>query len=151
MGKKSLVAMRNSIEREERRWNIERGLIERQNKIDAERKELKESKPRYNMSKLLIMFLFINCTLIEIFTCIVTVKMLTVSMMTGVMIDFTPLVALIASVVGEVIGYGIYSLKATKENTKNGIVYETALREKAEIEQPIDDGITDEIDELAIG
>ena len=37
--------------------------------------------------------------------------------------------ALITTVVAEVIGFGIYALKSTKENTEGGIVFETAMRE----------------------
>ena len=40
---------------------------------------------------------------------------------------FSPLVALISAVVGEVIAFAIYALKSAKENTKGGIVYETAI------------------------
>jgi len=43
--------------------------------------------------------------------------------------DFSPLVTLIGAVVSEVIGFAIYSIKATKENTKGGIVYDTAMKE----------------------
>ena len=43
--------------------------------------------------------------------------------------DFSPLITLIGAVVGEVIGFAIYSIKAAKENTKGGIVYDTAMRE----------------------
>ena len=41
--------------------------------------------------------------------------------------DFTPLVTLIGAVISEVIGYAIYSLKAMKENTSGGIVYDSAI------------------------
>jgi hypothetical protein len=43
--------------------------------------------------------------------------------------DFSPLITLIGAVVSEVIGFAIYSIKAAKENTKGGIVYESAMRE----------------------
>ena len=43
--------------------------------------------------------------------------------------DLSPLMALITTVVAEVIGFGIYALKSTKENTEGGIVFETAMRE----------------------
>ena len=41
--------------------------------------------------------------------------------------DFTPLVTLIGAVVSEVIGFGVYSLKSTKENTVGGIVYDSVI------------------------
>lgn len=84
---------------------------------------------KISTSKLLIAFLFINCTAIEIFTGWAMVKMLAIALATGLTIDFTPLVALIGAVVGEVFGYAIYSLKAAKENSVGGIVYDSTLRE----------------------
>ena len=55
------------------------------------------------------------------------VKMLSLAFVAGTMIDFTPLVAIIGAVVGEVFGYAIYSLKSTKENTVGGIVYDSVI------------------------
>ena len=43
--------------------------------------------------------------------------------MTGNPMDFSPLVTLIGAVVTEVIGFAVYAVKATKENTANGITY----------------------------
>ena len=37
--------------------------------------------------------------------------------------DFSPLITLISAVIGETIGFFIYSSKAAKENCKGGIVY----------------------------
>ena len=78
-------------------------------------------------SKLLILFLFINCTLIELFTGWTTVQSFKLANELMITPDFTPLVTLIGAVVSEVIGYAIYSLKAMKENTSGGIVYDSAL------------------------
>ena len=38
-------------------------------------------------------------------------------------VDFSALQSLITAVVAEVVGFAIYALKSTKENTKGGIVY----------------------------
>lgn len=83
-------------------------------------------------TKLLIAFLFLNCTIIEIFTGFVTMSAIKLAYTTGITPDFSPLVCLIGAIVGEVIGYGIYSLKSLKENQKNGIVYEMAMKSKSE-------------------
>lgn len=74
-------------------------------------------KKKLTTSKLLILFLFLNCTVIELFTMYVTLKSFSVVLEIGGSIDFSPLVTLIGSVVSEVIGFAVYSLKATKENT----------------------------------
>jgi len=68
-------------------------------------------------------FLFISCSVVELFTIYITIKIINI----GFEIDLTPLTMLITAVVAEVIGFAIYSLKASKENTKGGIIYETAL------------------------
>lgn len=89
-------------------------------------------KKKMSTSKLLIVFLFLNCTIIEFFTMYVTLKSFALALAIGMMVDFTPLVTLIGAVVGEVIGFAIYSLKAAKENTKGGIVYDSTLKEESE-------------------
>ena len=119
--------LRRQVEQEERRWKLEKPLRERQAAIRNERAEFENKKRKISTSKLLIIFLFINCTLIEIFTGWAMVKMLSLAFVVGTMIDFTPLVALIGAVVGEVFGYAIYSLKSTKENTVGGIVYDSVI------------------------
>ena len=126
--KRPLISdLRKQVEKEEKRWMLEKPLRERQAAIRNDRAEFKKKKCKISTSKLLIIFLFINCTLIEIFTGWAMVKMLSLAFIAGTMIDFTPLVALIGAVVGEVFGYAIYSLKSTKENTIGGIVYDSVI------------------------
>ena len=76
---------------------------------------------------MLIAILFISCSAIEIFTGIVTIKSFTLAAQLGFSPDFTPLITLIGAVVSEVIGFAIYAIKSLKENTKGGIVYDTAM------------------------
>ena len=118
---------------QEKIWNKEKEILEREYKIKAERKSLKEKykekKDKIANSKLLIWFLFINCTIIELFTIWVIYRELGLAAEGILSPDLSPLMALITTVVAEVIGFGIYALKSTKENTEGGIVFETAMRE----------------------
>ena len=103
----------------ERRWQKEKPLREREYKLKEDQRQFKEThRPKISTSKLLIIFLFINCTIIEIFTGYVTLKSLDIATMTFMMPDFTPLVTLIGAVVSEVIGFAIYAIKSAKENNK---------------------------------
>lgn len=114
----------------ERRWEKEKPLQEREYKLKQEQAEFKRvhnPKKKLSTSKLLIALLFINCTLIELFTGYITLKSFDLASMTFMMPDFTPLTTLIGAVVGEVIGFAIYAIKSAKENTAGGIVYETAM------------------------
>lgn len=86
-------------------------------------------------SKKLIIFLFGSCIFIELFVMAVTVANLFLAYQNGTPIDFSPLITLIGAVVGEVIAYAVYSLKALKENSVGGIVYEQAINKKAEVSQ----------------
>lgn len=86
-------------------------------------------KKKMSTTKKLILFLFINCTIIEIFTGIVTLQNLYLAYKVGVSIDFSPLVTLIGAVVGEVMGFAVYAAKSAKENCENGIVYMTTKHE----------------------
>lgn len=118
---------------QEKIWNKEKEILEREYKIKAERKSLKEKfkekKNKIANSKLLVWFLFINCTIIELFTIWVICRELGLAAEGILSPDLSPLMALITTVVAEVIGFGIYALKSTKENTEGGIVFETAMRE----------------------
>lgn len=114
----------------EHRWQREKEVLERKYKLKQEKKEFKKKfLPKISTSKLLILFLFINCTIIELFTGFVTLKSLDLTTLTMANPDFTPLVALIGAVVSEVVGYAVYALKSAKENTAGGITYETAMRQ----------------------
>jgi hypothetical protein len=114
----------------EHRWQREKEVLERKYKLKQDKKEFKKQfLPKISTSKLLILFLFINCTIIELFTGFVTLKSLDLTTLTMMNPDFTPLVALIGAVVSEVVGYAVYALKSAKENTAGGITYEAAMRQ----------------------
>lgn len=111
------------LEKKLQQWEKKRKYIIAKEKIKAEKQEIK-NKYKPSTSKFLMAFLFINCSIIEIYTMFVII----LSMKMGFEADFGPLQMLITAVVAQVIGYAIYSLKASKENSAGGIVYETAIR-----------------------
>lgn len=113
---------------EEKKWEVEKGYLERLYKLKTDKKAMKRKLlGKVSTSKLLISFLFVNCTAIEVFTAWTTVKSFELAHELMISPDLTPLVALIGAIVGEVIGYAVYSAKATKENTVGGIVYDQAM------------------------
>ena len=96
---------------------------------------MNKEKKKFSTTKLFMVFLFINCTAIEIFTGWATVRNLFLAEHFNTPIDFTPLVTLIGVVLGEVLSFGIYALKSMKENTVGGIVYDNAMNASAESPQ----------------
>lgn len=120
--KKSLREQEHEIKREEIYWNAEKVILERKQKLREEKREMRKPK-KMSTTKFLIGFLFINCTLVELFTGWATAQSLKISYTTGNPMDFSPLVTLIGAVVTEVMGFAVYAIKATKENTANGITY----------------------------
>lgn len=86
-------------------------------------------KKKIPTTKLIMFFLFLNCTAIEIFTGWSTIQSIKLASQLCMSPDFSPLVSLIGTVVGEVIGFGVYALKSAKENCENGITYMTAKYE----------------------
>lgn len=84
----------------------------------------KEQHKKLSASKFLMLFLFVSCSAIEFFTIFLTFKTVNLGY-----IDFSALQSLITAVVAEVVGFAIYALKSTKENTVGGVVYQTALLE----------------------
>lgn len=125
---KIFILDEEKIKKEEMEWKIEKNLIKRKNRIDEERALLKRAK-KISTTKWLISFLFLNCTIIEIFTGWTIIQSLRLAEFTGLAPDFTPLVTLIGAVVGEVIGFAVYAAKSAKENTKNGINYMKACQD----------------------
>lgn len=125
-----MIKEERDITIKEHRWQREKEVLERKYKLKQEKREFKKQfLPKISTSKLLIFFLFINCTIIELFTGFVTLKSLDLTTLTMANPDFTPLVALIGAVVSEVVGYAVYALKSAKENTAGGITYEAAMRQ----------------------
>ena len=108
----------------------EKEIIEQENQIYSEKYNLKQERKRVKFpswSKLLLVFLFINFTLLELFTGYITLRSFNLAAALGEMPDLTPLITLITTVIGETISYGVYIAKAKAENIKNGIVYETTM------------------------
>ena len=115
------------IQRKIKNWKQEKDLLIKEQQMEKEKSEVlkKQEKRKLSTTKRLTFFLFINCTIIEIFTLYVTLKQLNM----GMGVDLTPLQMLITTIVGEVIVFAVYSLKSLKENTKGGIIYQTAMNQ----------------------
>lgn len=142
--KKSLREQEHEIKREEIYWNAEKVILERKQKLREEKREMRKPK-KMSTTKLLVGFLFINCTLVELFTGWATAQSLKISYMTGNPMDFSPLVTLIGAVVTEVMGFAVYAVKATKENTANGITYMMAQQSLNNNENdPIEENTSEE-------
>lgn len=114
-------------------WDKEKQYLNLQQDMKHEREQIKnkykEQKKKLTTTKFLMFFLFISCSVVELFTIYITIKIINI----GFEIDLTPLTMLITAVVAEVIGFAIYSLKSSKENTKGGIIYETALLKQIQL------------------
>ncbi len=85
------------------------------------------NKKKISCTKLIVLFLFVNCTLVELFTGWVIIQNLMLAEFMGVALDFTPLTTLVGTVVAEVLGFAVYAAKAMKENTKGGIIYDSTF------------------------
>lgn len=88
---------------------------------------MNKDNKKVSTTKKIVLFLFINCTIIELFTGWVTIQSLMLAENYMMPVDFTPLVTLIGAVVSEVLGFAIYAVKSAKENSKGGIVYDTTV------------------------
>ena len=111
-------------------WDAEKPLIEIQNQIDEEKKELTVERIKIKFpswSKLFALFLFFNFTLLEIFTGWITIKSFSLASTMGIAPDFTPFITLVGAVIGQTFSYWIYSSKSKAENTQGGIVYEATM------------------------
>lgn len=106
-------------------------------RVEGQRKkEIREAKEKYwpksriTGSKAGLYYIFAMATVIQIYSMIAMWHFQ----------DLTPLAGMIAATVGEVFAYASYSAKSAKENTRGGIVYETAMKEQEGAEtEPTDD------------
>ena len=98
---------------QEMEWKRKKRLLD---KRKALRKSKLEYLPRLKVSttKLVMAYIIINCTIVEIYSMWVMVKLQ----------DISGLYTLITSVIGETIAFLVYAVKSTKENTQGGIIYE---------------------------
>lgn len=130
-GKKSIAQKEQIYKLHSDIWQREKILLEKEQEIEEERYKLKKRSWDLKLpsfSKLLLIFLFINFTILEIFTGWVTVSTFSLAYAIGVMPDFMPLITLLGAVIGQTISYGIYASKSKAENTIGGITYEMALQ-----------------------
>lgn len=152
----SLSKKTKKLEHQEEQWSKEKQILEREYSLKEDKRNFEQKYKRKKMStsKKLITFLFVNCTVIELFVLWVTVQTLHLAMLTDTIVDFTPLVTLVGAIVSEVIGYAVYAIKSAKENCEGGVTY---LRAQAEMtanaadDQPSLDAIEQEINGIPQG
>lgn len=130
-GKKSLKQKEVISNLYYKKWQREKKILEQQQQIQEEKHELKARSWKIKMpfAKLFAIFLFINFTVLEIFTAWVTIQSFTLAYAIGMMPDFSPLLTLLGAVIGQTLSYWIYSSKAKAENTQGGITYDLAMRD----------------------
>lgn len=127
---RKLRKYKENINFQEKLWLQLKPVLNRQNKIEQEKKEIINERHRIKLptwSKLLLVFLFINFTILEIFVGWITVQSFNLAYTTGVLPDFTPLVTLIGAVIGQTLTYWTYCNKSKAENTEGGIVFQSMM------------------------
>ena len=115
------------INQQKEQWEKEKEYLQLKQQLKESKQSVKQPKIKISTSKLIMFFLLLNCTAIEIFTGIITVINMRMAQELGLAPDLTPLVTLISAVVGQTIGFAVYSLKAAKQNCSGGIVYQQAM------------------------
>ena len=133
-GQETLSQREKRAEVERRRWEREKIILESEQEIEEERYALQQRswQRKLPFSKILMIFLFINFTILELFTGWVTINSFTLAYAINVTPDFTPLITLLGAVIGETLSFGIYSAKAKAENTKGGVVFESTIQQQGE-------------------
>lgn len=106
------------LSEQEKSWEIEKDILIRKNKMESEKKSLTK-KSKISTTKLLVLFLLINFTVVEVYSMWI---MYTLA-------DLSALYTLITAVIGETMTLAIYAIKSTKENTSGGIVFEKAMKD----------------------
>lgn len=129
----NLLRRKRKLKKNKIDWLQQKRILEEQIELKKQKKKFFEDnkiikKPKISTSKKIVLFLFINCSLIELFTGYITIIDLKLAETIGA-VDFVPIVTLIGAVVSEIIGFAIYAVKATKENTNGGIKYQAMMNQ----------------------
>lgn len=111
-----------TISEKEKRWKKKKEILIREQALKTEKAQFKR---KISTAKLGLWFIVGNCTIIEIYSMIVMAYLK----------DLSALYTLITAVVGESMAYFVYARKAEAENTKDGITYELAMRDRDAQEQ----------------
>lgn len=120
MTEKEFLMKDKKLREQEKSWKREKNLQKRKSKLKQEREQLENTgKMKLSTTKLIVLFILCNCTLVEAYSMWVMYKLM----------DLSALYSLIAAVVGESITFIAYAAKSTKENTVGGITYEKAMSE----------------------
>lgn len=129
--KKTLEEREQEAQQQLANWKRERVILNAEHWIKKDKLnfEEKEPKKRLSTSKILIAFLFINFTVLELFILGVTIASFSLAFATGMPVDFSPLLMLGGAILGETISYLIYTVKSAKENSEGGLVYLKAQQE----------------------
>ena len=132
--KESLSQREKKSDLEFKKWQREKIILERNQEIEEEKYNLQKRSwdRKYPFSKLLMMFLFLNFSILEVFTGWVTIQSFSLAYAIGAMPDFTPLITLLGAIIGETLSYGIYSAKSKAENIKGGIIRDLAIQQQLE-------------------
>lgn len=94
--------------------------IERNNKLREERNKYKRKFKLPPTSKLMAAYLFVIMNVVLVYALIAMWHFM----------DLSYLGLLITDIAGQVLVFMIHAIKSTKENTKDGIVYDIAMLEK---------------------
>lgn len=127
---RKLRRYRNNINFKEKIWLQLKPTLLRENKIEQEKKKIVDEKRKIKLptwSKILLVFLFINFTILEIFVGWITIQSFNLAYAIGAMPDFTPLVTLIGAVIGQTLTYWTYCNKSKAENIEGGIVFQSMM------------------------
>lgn len=114
-----------NIALKEKRWEKRKQILIREQKIKEEKAEFKK-KNKIPTQKLTLAYIVINCSVIEIYSMVAMWRLR----------DLSALYALIAAVIGECLSYVTYCAKSSKENQKDGIVYDLAMKQVEPDEGP---------------
>lgn len=122
-------------------YNKKLKKIQKQNESILRKQELEKAKITKNKSKkkkisttkFVMFYLFFILNLILIYSLIAMWHFE----------DLTHLGVLITDIIGQVIVFLIYCVKSAKENSKNGIVFETTIRQQSELHYEDDSVLKD--------
>lgn len=122
---------------DDKEYNKKKENIQKKNEILLKKRELEnlkiKNKKNFSTTKLVMFYLFCVLNIVLIYSLIAMWHFE----------DLTHLGVLITDIIGQIVVFLVYAVKSAKENSKNGIVFETTMRQKNEVYYEDDSSLKD--------
>lgn len=125
----------DELDKEKEKYERQMVLYEKEKEIHELKQSMRRWKPP-TTTKLLMAFIFLNCTVVEVYSMVAM----------WVMMDLSPLYSLITAVVTESLSFAVYAAKAYNETKQEELIKLQREQIMLDHSSPLEDGMDESCD-----